>query len=78
MQPDARGYLWDIQAAAEAIGRFIVGLDAESHRRAELIRAAVERKLAIIGEPLCRLAKLDAELADRIPDFRESYRSAIY
>ena len=34
----------------------------------ELVQAAVERKFEVIGEALSQLAKLDTDLANRIPD----------
>ena len=70
MRPDVRAYLWDIQAAAEAIERFVDGLDAEAYAAAELVNSAVERKFAIIGEALAQLAKRDPAMLDRIPDAR--------
>lgn len=71
MRRDARAYLWDIEQAADAIARFVAGMDSGSYAEAELVRAAVERKFEIIGEALAQLARNDPELAGRIPDFRE-------
>jgi uncharacterized protein with HEPN domain len=71
MPRDARAYLWDILAAADAVLRFIEGLDAERYADSELVHTAVERKFEIIGEALSQLFKLDPDLARRIPDFRE-------
>jgi uncharacterized protein with HEPN domain len=34
------------------------------------VRAAVERKFEVVGEALGQLARLDPELAARIPDYR--------
>jgi hypothetical protein len=36
MDRDARAYPWDVQMAAEAIGRFIDGLDAASYAQMRL------------------------------------------
>lgn len=68
MRRDARAYLWDIQQAADAILRFVAGLDAGSYAETEIAHAAVERKFEIIGEALSKLSKLDPDLARRIPD----------
>ncbi len=70
MPRDARTYLWDTQAAADAIGRFVVGLDLQTYADTEVVHAAVERKFEIIGEALNQLARHDAALAARIPNLR--------
>jgi uncharacterized protein with HEPN domain len=70
MQRDARSYLWDIQRAADAIVKFIAGLDAETYAATEVIHSAVERKFEIIGEAFSQLLKLDPLLARHIPDIR--------
>jgi len=71
MDPDVRTYLWDIQKAAAAILAFIAGMDARTFAATEIVHSAVERKFEIIGEALSQLAKLDPDLAARIPKFRE-------
>jgi uncharacterized protein with HEPN domain len=71
MQRDIRGFLWDIQQAADAIERFVAGLDSLDYSVSEVVRSAVERKFEIIGEALGQIAKRDPELARRIPDYRE-------
>jgi uncharacterized protein with HEPN domain len=43
-------YLWDMLKAAEAISRFVAGVDRETYFASEVLQAAVERKLEIIGE----------------------------
>ena len=67
MSRDARAYLWDVLSAAEAIDRFVAGVDAEAYARSEVIHSAVERKFEIIGEALSQLAKRNAVLATAIP-----------
>jgi uncharacterized protein with HEPN domain len=52
MQRDARAFLWDIQQAADAIQRFVAGLDVRTYAETELVHSAVERKFEIIGEAL--------------------------
>jgi uncharacterized protein with HEPN domain len=41
MLRDARTYLWDIHQAADAIMKFIAGLDAVAYSQNELVHAAV-------------------------------------
>jgi len=71
MHRDAKTYLWDIENAADAILRFLAGLDAQAYGETELVHSAVERKFEIIGEALRQLAKIDPVLASRIPDMRD-------
>jgi uncharacterized protein with HEPN domain len=68
MLRDARAHLWDVQQAADAILRFIAGLDVQTYAATEVVHSAVERKFEIIGEALSQLSKLDPALANRIPD----------
>lgn len=68
MQRDPRAYLWDVREAAVSIETFTVGMDASAYSSNELVQAAVERKFEVIGEALNQLTKLDARLAERIPD----------
>jgi hypothetical protein len=42
--------LHDMIGAAEAVGRFIAGKSRDDYGRDEMLRAAVERKVEIIGE----------------------------
>lgn len=55
-------YLQDICAAADAIARFITGLDEASFRESEMAASAVVQKLAVIGEAA---ARVPAELRAR-------------
>ncbi len=71
MQRDARAYLWDVLSAADAIHRFVAGVDASTYSEAEVIHSAVERKFEIIGEALGQLLKLDPAMADQVPNVRE-------
>ena len=63
--------LWDVQQAADAILRFVAGLDESAYTASEVVHSAAERKFEIIGEALGQLSKLDPLLADRIPHRRE-------
>jgi uncharacterized protein with HEPN domain len=71
MPRDPRKYLWDIQAAADAIQTFVAGLDLHSYASTDVVHSAVERKFEIIGEALSQLARHDPALAARIPDPRQ-------
>ena len=71
MQRDSRASLWDIDRAADAIERFIAGLDLQTYEQSEITHSAVERKFEIIGESLNQLAKHDPALASRIPRIHE-------
>ena len=71
MHRNAQTYLWDIHNAADAILRFVAGLDAQAYAETEVVHSAVERKFEIIGEAMSQLAKLDPVLARRIPDMRD-------
>lgn len=68
MHRDLRAFLWDVQAAAQAIHAFTADLDSKAYLGNELVQAAVERKFEVIGEALNQLAKLAPATAGRIPD----------
>lgn len=71
MQPESRKYLFDIQVAASSIAAFCDGKTFADYVRDEMLKAAVERKFAVIGEALSRLAQLDAGTTARIPEYRK-------
>lgn len=68
MQPRAATLLWDAREAADAIIRFVGTLTLDDYLADEILRAAVERKFAIIGEALGRLRTVDPETAARVPE----------
>ncbi len=43
-------YLWEILQACDAILRFVLGKSIDQYMKDDLLQAAVERKLEIIGE----------------------------
>lgn len=49
-------HLLDMLEAARAIGRFLAGKTLAQYQQDELLRAAVERKVEIIGEAARRLS----------------------
>ena len=70
MRLEAKKYLYDIQQTAKLLAQFTAGKMFLDYQREPMLRFAVERGLAIIGEALSRLAKLDAALAARISEHR--------
>jgi uncharacterized protein with HEPN domain len=71
MQIEAKKYLYDINRAAELIAQFTVNKELADYQREPMLRLAVERAFAIIGEALSKLTRLDASVAAR---FSEHYR----
>jgi uncharacterized protein with HEPN domain len=57
MQRDPRAYLWD-------------AVNYEAFVADDMLRAAVERQLEIVGEALAQFAKIDSQSAAKIPDLR--------
>jgi uncharacterized protein with HEPN domain len=68
MHADARKLLWDAQQATERISRFTAGKTFPDYDADEYLRSAVERQFEIIGEALNHLARIDAQVANEIPD----------
>ena len=52
MRLEARKYLYDIQEAAALAAQFTEGKDFAEYQRNPMLRLAVERAFAIIGEAL--------------------------
>jgi len=68
MKHDANTYLHDVLEAGGCIREFTNGMSLEDYCKSELVRAAVERKFAIIGEALVRLREDYPALLERISD----------
>lgn len=68
MKHDAKVYLHDVQEAGEHIREFTKGMSLEDYCSSELVKAAVERKFAVIGEALVRLREEYPALLERISD----------
>jgi uncharacterized protein with HEPN domain len=66
MRRDVRAYLWDVIEAANDIQQFVKGVTADDYPRNQMLKAAVERKLEIIGEALGQAARHFPEIALRI------------
>ena len=68
MHADACKLLWDAQQAAERIARFTAEKGFADYEADELLRSAVERQFEVIGEALNRVARIDARVAQQIPE----------
>ena len=68
MHVDAGKLLWDAQQAAERIARFTANKSFTDYEADEFLRSAVERQFEIIGEAFNRLAKVDIQAAEQIPE----------
>jgi uncharacterized protein with HEPN domain len=71
LRRDPKSLLWDALDAANAVANFTARKTFDDLQGDALLRAAVERKLEIVGEALSQLAQLDASVAAKIPDIRE-------
>ena len=71
MTTEARKRLHDIRLAAGALIRFTEGKSVEDFKRDEILQAAVERKLAIIGEAFVHLSEEDSTITGQFPDLRQ-------
>ena len=68
MQRDPRVLLHDVGQALARIRRFVQGRTFADYAADELLRSAVERQLAIVGEALWRLRSIDPSAATGIRD----------
>lgn len=64
MRPE-KLYLTDIVEAAQAIARFVQGVDFDEFEQNEMMNSAVLQKLTVIGEAASRLPK---EFTSRFPE----------
>jgi uncharacterized protein with HEPN domain len=71
LKRDPKSLLWDARNAADAIADMTANRSFSDFDTDIILRSAIERQFEIIGEALHQLARLDAALAQRIPDLRE-------
>jgi uncharacterized protein with HEPN domain len=71
MNIEAQKRLRDIADACAAAGRFTAGKSFSDYEADEMLRAAVERKLAIIGEAFNQLEAADASVTQTFPELRK-------
>jgi len=79
MKDDVLAHLHDILHAGRAVGEFVAGRTFEDYSSDELLRSAVERKFAIMGEALNRIRRDAPALLSRIRDHRDiiSFRNIL-
>jgi uncharacterized protein with HEPN domain len=70
MHADARKLLWDARRAAERVAKFTRGKTFAEYQADDLLRPGVERQLAIAGEALNQLRRIDTATAGAIPELR--------
>lgn len=70
MRLEARKYLFDIQEAAKLVSQFTSGKTFLDYQNDAMMRLAIERAFAIVGEALVQLVRVDPLVADQIRDFR--------
>jgi len=71
LQRDPKSLLWDAHDAAEVITAVTAGKSFAAFDRDIVLRSAVERQFEIIGEALAQLARIDAAMAQKVPDLRQ-------
>jgi uncharacterized protein with HEPN domain len=71
MNNDARKRLKDISDACAATARFAAGKDFPAYQDDEMLRAAVERKLEIIGEAFAKLENAEPAVTQKFPELRK-------
>ena len=71
MQRDPKSLLWDAREAAGVIAAVTAGKSFADFDGDIVLRQAVERHFEIIGEGLAQLARIDAAMAQKVPDLRQ-------
>ncbi len=79
MKPEIRDNLGDALRHGHEIQRFVAGMSLGQYSQDDKTRLAVERSFEIIGEALNRSYKLDPELIDSLPNYRQiiSFRNIL-
>jgi uncharacterized protein with HEPN domain len=70
MPHEVRAPLFDMLQACRRITLFTQGKTFDDYESDEMLRSAVERQLAIVGEALGRLRRIAPEMAEGITDWR--------
>ena len=71
MKNEAKKRLRDIADSCAAAGRFAAGKNFSDYLADDMLRAAVERKLGIIGEAFAKLEEADPALTENFPELRK-------
>lgn len=66
-QRDEKGFLWDIVVHGRLALEFIGDASLDQYARALIVRSAVEREVAIVGEAYGGIDAIRPDLADRLP-----------
>ena len=67
----AAKYLWDVQQAIARIEQFTAGRSFDDYLTDQMLSAAIERQLEIIGEAFAGLRRRVPDVAAMIPDISE-------
>jgi uncharacterized protein with HEPN domain len=70
MRLESKKYIYDIAEAAKLVATFIAGKTFSDYQGDAMLRSAVERQLAIAGEALTQLARIDFPTASRFTDYK--------
>ena len=70
MRSESLKFLYDILESCRRLREFTDGKSFADYEAESLLRAGVERQFEIIGEALNRLAKVDIDAAETIPEYR--------
>jgi uncharacterized protein with HEPN domain len=71
MTTETRRLLRDVLRSCRMIHRYTAGLELAGYQRDDLVRDAVERRIAIIGEALNQAASHDPAVARSVPELRQ-------
>ena len=71
MQRDPKSLPWDAREAAEVIAAVTSGKSFADFDGDIVLRSAVERQFEIIGKALAQLARIDAAMAQKVPNLRQ-------
>ncbi|MFH1861832.1 MAG: HepT-like ribonuclease domain-containing protein [bacterium] len=71
MDHNPKAFLFDIRQACEEIEDFTRGISLAEYSENPIVRAAVERKLMVIGEAMVRLRREHPEILDRITAYEQ-------
>jgi len=70
MARDPAKYLEDILSAAEDVFQYSRGKTIDDYRCDTMMKAAIERKLEIMGEAICQLEEHRPDWVERISEYR--------
>lgn len=79
MRLEAKKLVFDVAQAAKLVQSFTQSRSFEDYVNDPMLRSAVERQFEIMGEALSKLAKIDPQVAGKVPDYRKiiSFRNVL-